>query len=72
MKTIHFRERTDDKGTLHLPIGEADADCEVVVVVKAAPKKWLPGFWERLIANSEGEPWVRPDQGIAETRDELK
>ena len=71
MKTIHFREKTDAGGTLHLPIGEADAECEVVVTVQPMTpvQGWLPGFWEKLIENSQGEPWFRSDQEVAERRD---
>ena len=73
MKTIHFRGKTDAGGTLHLPIGEADAECEVVVTVQPMPpaQGWLPGFWEKLGEGWKGE-LVRPDQGVAEQREPLE
>jgi hypothetical protein len=76
MKTLQFRQRTEANGQLRLdiPIGKANAECDVVVVVEpaVAPTEWLPGFWEQLSHGWQGEPLVRPAQGEFETRDTMR
>ena len=76
MKTLHFRQKTQADGQLRLdvPVGKADAECEVVVVVEpaGAPQTWLPGFWEELSKGWQGEPLIRPAQGEYETRNPLR
>jgi hypothetical protein len=76
MKTMRLRERTGEDGVLHLhvPVGLAGADCEVVVVVQpeaAESRGWLPGFFETLAKGWQGEPLVRPPQGEYERREPL-
>ena len=67
MKTLHFRQKSEANGQLHLdiPVGKAHANCDVVVVVEpmAAPTEWLPGFWENLPQGWQGERLERPPQG---------
>jgi len=76
MKTLHFRQRSGTNGTLQLdiPVGKADAECEVVVVVEpnSAPSEWLPGFWARMGQGWQGAPLERPDQGACQIRDLLR
>lgn len=33
---------------------------------------WIPGFFEEVLGNWEGEPLVRPEQLEYETREELQ
>jgi hypothetical protein len=76
MATLHFRQKTGPNGQLRLdiPVGQADAECDVVVVVEpsTAPVEWLPGFWEQLSRGWQGEPLTRPPQGEFETRNPLR
>jgi len=76
MKTLHFRQRSGPNGELHLdiPVGKADAECDVMVIVEpsVAPAEWLPGFWERLSQGWQGEPLQRPVQGKTDARDRLQ
>jgi len=76
MKTLHLRQKSAADGRLHLdiPVGKAEAECDVVVVVEplAAPAEWLPGFWEQLSRGWQGEPLTRPAQGEYDTRDPLR
>lgn len=76
MKTLHFRQKTGANGQLRLdiPVGTAEAECDVVVVVepRVAPADWFPGFWEQLSHGWQGEPFTRPAQGVCETRDPLR
>jgi hypothetical protein len=64
MTTLRFRQKSGPNGQLRLdiPVGKADAECDVVVVVEppAAPAEWLPGFWEQLSWGWQGEPLTRP------------
>ncbi len=75
MKTMHFRQKTGANGALRLevPVGIANAECEVVVIVEpgAGAADWLPGFWDRLSQGWQGEPLQRPEQGVCETREPL-
>jgi len=76
MKTLHFRQKTEANGQLRLdiPVGKADAECDVVVVVEptVTPKDWLPGFWQQLAQGWQGEPLTRPAQGECERRDSMR
>ncbi len=71
MKTIHVSEKTGKDGTLSLriPLGKADAEYEVIVVVQAksprAPdeKGWPAGYFERTFGSIDDETFVRPPQG---------
>jgi hypothetical protein len=70
MKTLHFRQKSGTDGSLCLevPVGVANAECEVVIVVepRTAPADWLPGFWESLSQGWQGEPLERPAQGVCD------
>jgi hypothetical protein len=76
MNTLRIRQKSGPNGhlCLDIPVGKADAECEVLVVVEptAAPSDWLPGFWEELSRGWQGEPLCRPEQGEAELRDPLR
>jgi hypothetical protein len=76
MHTVRMCRKTGADGVLHLdvPLGIADTDCEVVVVVqpRVADRRWLPGFWEALAQGWQGEPLVRPPQGEYEQREPLR
>jgi len=76
MKTLHFRQKSGANGRLRLdiPVGKADAECDVLVVVEpsAPPPEWLPGFWDQLSQGWQGEPLTRPAQGEFETRNPLR
>ena len=76
MKTLHFRQKSGANGKLSLdiPVGMADAECDIMVVVEpsVAPAEWLPGFWEQLFRGWQGEPLTRPPQGDFESRDRLR
>jgi hypothetical protein len=76
MKILDLRQKTDSNGHLRLdlPVGNANAECDVVVVVEpsVAPAEWLPGFWDQLSHGWEGEPLTRPPQGEFETRSPLR
>ena len=75
MKTLHFHQKAGPNGHLRLdiPIGKADAECDVVVVVEppVSPAEWLPGFWEQLSHGWQGEPLVRPAQSRFKARNRL-
>jgi hypothetical protein len=76
MKTLHFRQKSADNGhlCLDIPVGKANAECEVLVVVEPTvpPTEWLPGFWEQLSKGWQGEPLTRPPQGEPDTRNPLR
>jgi len=71
MQTLHFRQKSGSNGQLRLdiPVGKADAECDVVVVVEpsVAPTEWLPDFWDQLSHGWQGEPLTRPAQRQFET-----
>ena len=76
MQAVTIREKTGADGVLRLtvPVGVADAECEVVVVLQpqAMNRGWLPGFFERMTQGWQGEPLERPPQGEHETREPLR
>jgi len=72
MKTIHVSEKTGKDGTLllRIPLGRAEAEYEVVVIVQ--PKSpvvplddtgWPPGYFERTFGSIDDATFVRPPQG---------
>jgi hypothetical protein len=75
-----MREKTGTDGLLHLciPVGVAEAECEVVVVVQAdapqtrppSPQRrgWPPGFFENVVGSITDDTFVRPPQGNYEQR----
>ena len=67
MKTLHFRQKTEANGQLRLdiPVGKADAECDVVVVVEptVTPKDWLPGFWQQLLQGGKENHSRGPRKG---------
>jgi hypothetical protein len=70
METIRVLEKTGKDGTLHLriPLGKAETDYEVVVVVQPKPPGltealgWPPGYFD-LAGSITDETFVRPPQG---------
>ncbi len=70
METIRVLEKTGKDGALHLhiPLGKAEAEYEVVVVVQ--PKSpgstedhsWPPGYFD-LAGSITDETFARPPQG---------
>jgi hypothetical protein len=81
MQTIHVLERTGADGVLHvrIPLGRAEAEYEVVVVVqprvgagKGTPEErgWPPGFFEKTAGAWQGE-LERAPQGDFEDREVL-
>ncbi len=82
MHTITMRSHVGRDGVLKLeiPVGLADADLEVVVVVQPllSPNNadggagWPAGFFEETYGSFADEPLERGDQGLVEVRDELR
>jgi hypothetical protein len=82
MQTIQVREKTGADGVLNLriPLGLAETECEVTVVVqpkstesrKPTPEElgWPPGFFDQVVGKWQGE-FERPPQGEFEERDDL-
>jgi hypothetical protein len=76
MATIHTTTHTDSAGILklELPVGIADADVDVTLLIepKAVPRQLTREEWLRFIENTagkwQGDPLVRPEQGILEHR----
>lgn len=66
MTSIVLRSTSGPDGKLHLevPVGVADTEFEVEVVVrpKSARKGWPPGYFE-LFGSIDDETFVRPPQG---------
>jgi hypothetical protein len=73
MKSVTLRSHVGADGILNLqiPVGIANAELEVMVVVQPLVQPevevsthtgWMPGFFEEVIGSWEGEPLVRPDQ----------
>jgi hypothetical protein len=79
MTRVVVRSRVGPDGVLHVdvPLGEAEANREVVVTVEDAPaasrmddEAWLKAFW--AVAGSITDPtFERHPQGEYEQRDEL-
>jgi hypothetical protein len=75
MQTIRVLEKTAQDGTLHLsiPLGQPNAEFEVVVIVQpqqslAKPETpdergWPPGYFETTFGSITDETFVRPAQG---------
>ncbi len=81
MQTIRVRSRAGEDGVLHLriPLGNAGAEYEVLVVLQPLPPDgqagtpealgWPPGFFEETAGAWQGE-FIR-EQGEYEKREEL-
>ena len=77
MQSITVHQKTGPDGNLQLtvPVGIADADCEVIVVVQPQMPEgrgWLPGFFEDMAQGWQGEVLERPPQGEYEVREPLQ
>jgi hypothetical protein len=77
MQTVTIRQKTGTDGILRLtiPVGIADAECEVVVVLQpqaVEERGWLPDFFKRIGQGWQGERLERPPQGEYEKREPLR
>lgn len=75
MQTVRVVSKTDADGSLSLriPLGEPEAEYEVLVVVqpKAAPvpgrtpeeRGWPPGYFDQTYCSIDDETFVRHPQG---------
>lgn len=75
MRTIQLRGKTGKDGTLllRIPLGEPEAEYEVIVVVQSkeggteamTPEErgWPPGYFEKTAGSIDDETFVRPPQG---------
>jgi hypothetical protein len=82
MRTIQVREKTGADGVLNLriPLGLAETECEVTVVVQPktshtrqlTPEElgWPPGFFDQVVGKWQGD-FERPPQPPAEERQDL-
>ena len=82
METIKLRSHVGPDGILKLqvPIGAANSDLEVVLIVqpvspdssraKSGNLGWPPGFFEQTFGSFREQPLVREPQGEYETREE--
>ena len=77
MTSIELKSRADAHGVLNLsiPLGHADANCEVRVVVERLSKSMSDEEWKKAVlatAGSISDPaFKRHPQGDYEKRDEL-
>jgi hypothetical protein len=83
MHSIKLNAHVGPDGTLRLdvPIGLANQDVEVVVVVQPRPSEaagktpeelgWPPGFLEQTYGSMKDDPIERPPQPDYDVRDEL-
>ena len=84
MQSIQLQSHVGPDGILklHIPVGMADVDLEVLVVVQpleSAPVAtesealgWPPGFFERTFGSFRDEPLAREPHDELEVRDELE
>lgn len=76
MSTIRATTHTGPDGILklELPIGIADADVDVTIVVQPSKqsksREEFLRFIDATAGKWEGEPLVRPEQGVYEHRDD--
>lgn len=89
MQSIRLNSHIGPDGILKLevPVGMADTDIEVMVIMQPLPKKpaaaatngtktpeelgWPPGFFEETYGCMHDTPLVREDQGEYEVREEF-
>jgi hypothetical protein len=79
-QTLRVRSRVEKDGMLHLhlPVGTAHAEYEVVVILQPASAEgqpepadnnsWPPGFIDATAGSIQDESFVRQPQGEYETR----
>ncbi len=79
MQTVELRGKTGEDGILHLsiPLGSAEAEFEVVVVVQQVKlltvhPSWPPGFFEATAGGIKDDTFVRQPQGEYEKRLDLE
>ncbi|MBI5838630.1 MAG: hypothetical protein HZB19_00875 [Chloroflexi bacterium] len=76
--TLHTRVGKDGILKIETPIGFANADLEIILVVHpleagAQPvPEWLANFFNEIVGGWEGAPLVREPQGKYETRGKFK
>ena len=59
METLILRQRTEQNGTLVIPVPEylRDQDLEVVLVMQPTqPRQWRPGFFEETYGSLADDP----------------
>ncbi|MEI8019112.1 MAG: hypothetical protein WCH39_12995 [Schlesneria sp.] len=77
MTSIELKSRADANGVLNLsiPLGHAEANCEVRVVVEPLSKPMTAEEWKKAVLATAGSisdtTFKRQPQGDYETRDEL-
>jgi hypothetical protein len=75
--TLHTRVGRDGILKIETPIGIANADLEVVLVVHPLENAhpfldWPPNFFTEIVGGWEGAPLIRESQGTYETRSDFK
>ena len=59
METLILRQRTEQNGTLVIPVPEAlrDQDLDLVLVIEPVkPRQWRPGFFEETYGSMADDP----------------
>ena len=86
MRVIQMSAKAGPDGVLHLdiPVGAADGEFEVAVVVQAKPSVngarkptpeelgWPPGFIETVMGSIDDDTFMRHPQGKFEPREPLE
>jgi len=75
--TLHARVGRDGILKLETPIGMADAELEIILIVHPVNEarlalEWPPTLFTEIIGGWEGKPLVREPQGTYETRNHFK
>lgn len=76
-RTLHTHIGKDGILKLEMPVGIANADLEIILIlnpVKSTGRSsdWNPVFFTEVIGGWQGAPFVREPQGMYETRGEFK
>ena len=86
MRVIQLSAKAGPDGVLHLdiPVGAADGEFEVAVVVQAKPSAngarqptpeelgWPPGYFENVVGSIDDDAFKRYPQGTFEPREPLE
>jgi hypothetical protein len=75
--TLHAHVGKDGILKLETPIGIANTDLEIILIVNPVAEtrpatKWPSDFFTEIIGGWEGKPLVREPQGTYEARNEFK
>jgi hypothetical protein len=71
MHAIHLQKVVESE-TLYLPELRPFLGQTVDIIVRPRPSAWLPDFWEQIHKGWQGEPLVRPEQGVCDVQDALR